>query len=127
MRMMILPLVLAAGACGAQTGPGDGQIWALQSLDGKPFAARATLDLSVPGRISGRAPCNGFGAELRAELPAFDPGPIRATRRACPELAAENAFLQALKGMSRAEQSGGRLVLTSQDGREMVFIPAPAE
>jgi len=96
--------------------------WQLRAIDGQAFAARASLDLSTQGRVTGQAPCNRFSAVLTGDLPAFRPGPIVATRMACADLAAEAAFLAALAAMTGAEvDEAGALVLSGPDGRRMVF------
>jgi heat shock protein HslJ len=129
MRGLLFPLLVVAGVAGAQAPVSPAEItgrWMLQRLDDQPFSARAEIDLSVPGQVSGHAPCNGFSGSRRGDWPDVEFGPLRSTRRACPELAAEHAFLMALQAMTRAEMREGQLVLTAQDGREMLFIPTPA-
>ena len=100
---------------------GAANTWQLVEIDGNAFAARATLDLSEAGRITGRAPCNGYFADQTAPYPWFRAGPIGVTRRACPDLQQENAFLSALPEMTLAEVSGGTLILSNDAGRQMVF------
>lgn len=96
--------------------------WRLSSLDGQPFPAAATIDLSEPGRIAGQGPCNRFFASYEGPLPDFRPGAIGATRMACPDLAAEAAFFSALSAMTRAEVTGPvTLTLTGAEGRRMEF------
>lgn len=97
----------------------------LTHLDGAPFAARATLDLSTPGRIGGQAPCNRYFADQAAPYPWFVAGPIGATRRACPDLSSETAYLAALADMDFAETLGTTLILSNSAGREMVFQALP--
>ena len=43
------------------------------------------------------------------------------TRRACPELAEETRFFQTLEDMTLAEVQGPVLILSNEDGTEMVF------
>jgi heat shock protein HslJ len=96
--------------------------WRLTSLDGQPFPAGATIDLSEPGRISGQGPCNRFFASYDGPLPDFRPGAIGATRMACPDLGAEAALFAALSAMTRAEVTGPvTLTLTGPEGRRMEF------
>ena len=97
----------------------------LTTLNGVPFTASATLDLSTPGKISGDAPCNRYFADQTAPYPWFDAGPIGATRRACPDLAAETAYLTALAAMEFAETLGDTLILSNSDGAELVFQALP--
>ncbi|EEW25416.1 META domain-containing protein [Rhodobacter ferrooxidans] len=123
---LLLALAMAGGAARAQDLPADAlaTIWQLQSLDGAAFAATATVELATPGQLAGQAPCNRYGAELLAPLPAFRPGPIWATRMACADLRLEADFLAALAAMTQAELSEGPVLrLTGPDGRHMEFAP----
>ena len=95
--------------------------WRLIQIDGKAFGAKATLSLAEPGKISGEAPCNRYFAEQTAPYPWFKAEQIGATRRACPDLAAENTFLQALGDMTLSEVAGDTLILSNEAGQEMVF------
>jgi heat shock protein HslJ len=58
---------------------------------------------------------------MAAPYPWFEAGDIAVTRRACPDLAAETAFFDALADMTLAEVAGDALILSTPDGREMVF------
>lgn len=105
---------------------GEGDVtWQLQSLDGQPFTAEATLAFPAEGQITGRGPCNSFSGSQTKPYPWFGAGPLRSTRRACPELAAEQAYLAALRAMTLAEVQGNTLILSNDQGREMVFSAAP--
>ena len=97
------------------------RIYVLQSLNGESFGPRATLVLQTGGTISGDGPCNSWRAEQSAPYPWWDVGPIAATRRACPELAAEQAYFDALGAMTLSEVSGDVLILSTTEGGEMVF------
>ena len=93
----------------------------LMTLDGIPVSADAALQVSEPGALAGEAPCNTFSAEVKAPYPWFELGPIRATRRACPGLAEEARLFETLQDMRFAEVQGSVLILTGEDGAEMVF------
>ena len=95
--------------------------WRLVSLNGADFTARATLSYLPDGTLQGEAPCNSYGAQLSAMPPAWAIGPIRATRMACDNLAAETAFMAALSAMTAAVQAADTLTLTAPDGSSMVF------
>lgn len=99
-----------------------GVLWQLSEIDGKPFAARALLEFPGIGRISGQAPCNRFSGEFWSAYPWFDPGPLSATRRACPDLAEEDRFFEALERMTLAEADHEFLILTDDARGSMVFI-----
>ncbi|MDJ0821501.1 MAG: META domain-containing protein [Paracoccaceae bacterium] len=120
---LIFALLIAACAEAEGTGGYDAPdvIWVLQSLDGAPFAADATLRFPALDRIAGEAPCNLYSGAQTGRYPAFRTGPILSTKRACPELAAEGQFFTALERMTRAEQSGETMLLSSEDGGQMVF------
>ncbi|MBV0913197.1 META domain-containing protein [Anianabacter salinae] len=119
---LTLPIVVA-GYLADETVSGfaGGQTYALTELDGAPFPARATLGFPSEGRVAGEAPCNAYSAPQTVPYPWIRIGPIVATRRACPDLQAEAAFLGALPHMTLVEVLGGTLVLRNDAGREMVF------
>ena len=100
----------------------DGVTWSLAEMNGQPFDAKATIQLGENGSVSGQAPCNSFGAALTVPYPWFELGPIRATKRACVDLAAENAFFNALSLMTLAEANGPNLILSNTEGGQMIFV-----
>ncbi|SLN29245.1 META domain-containing protein [Pseudooctadecabacter jejudonensis] len=93
----------------------------LIELDDAPFSATATIAFPQEGRVAGNGPCNGYSSIQTVPYPWFNLEFIRATRRACPELAEEAAFFAALQDMTLAEASGGVLILSNEEGRSMVF------
>lgn len=125
MTRLGLPLVLTLSACaGDETLSAyarPGAVYALQEIDGAPFAARATLRLPGAGQVAGEAPCNQYSARLTVPHPWFALDTLSATERACPDLQAEAAFFAALSAMTLAETAGEVLILSNDDGREMVF------
>ena len=46
---------------------------------------------------------------------------IAATKRACPDLAAESAYFTSLQAMTLSEVLGDVLILSNDEGDEMVF------
>lgn len=115
---------LALAGCKDETVTGygaAGKTWRLESIGAEPFDAEAVLSFPEPGRMTGEAPCNSFSAAQTAPYPWIAFGPIAVTRRACPDLEAEQAFLAALGSMSQAEILGDTLILRDEAGREMVF------
>ncbi|WP_318527815.1 META domain-containing protein [Defluviimonas sp. WL0050] len=125
MRLIfILPLLLATACQGNETvaayGAGNGS-WQLTEIDGVPFPARATLSFPEPGRIAGEAPCNIYSGRMDAPYPWFEAKDLAVTRRACPDLAEETTFFEGLSAMTLSEISGDTLILSTPDGREMVF------
>ena len=119
-----LVFTLAAGCARDETvgayGAAD-KIWVLSEIDGQLFPAEATLTFPGPGRIAGQAPCNRYFADMAAPYPWFETGPIASTRRICPDDAAERAYFEALSAMTLSEVLGDTLILSTEDGRSMVF------
>ena len=125
--MRLLPLVLIttlAGCWGDETISGyadPDREYRLIELDGTAFDARATIQFSEEGRVTGQAPCNTYFATQTVPYPWFNVDTIGATRMACPDLNTEARFFAALEEMSLAEVLGDTLILRNDAGREMVF------
>ncbi|MEH6645223.1 META domain-containing protein [Sulfitobacter sp.] len=100
---------------------GADRVWLLKELNGAPFPVRATLTFPKAGEIAGEGPCNRYFGGMKAPYPTFDAGPIGSTRRGCPEIEAEIAFLAALETATNSKVDGETLVLTSSDGTKMLF------
>jgi heat shock protein HslJ len=100
---------------------GADSTWVLTELRGEPVAARATMQFPEAGVIAGQAPCNRYRAALLVPYPWFDSGPVAATRMACPDLAAEKAFFQALEAATLSEIRDDTLILSDDDTVLMVF------
>lgn len=129
MRALAIAVLLAlpAACAGDETISGyadPGAIYVLAEIDGAPFPARATIAFPDEGRAAGDGPCNRWSAAQTAPYPWFGLGPVAATRRACPDLAAEGAFFEALGAMTLAEVQGPVLILSNEAGREMAFRAA---
>lgn len=99
----------------------SGKVWALSEIDGVAFSARTTMEFDKAGWIKGQAPCNRYLVQQKAPYPWFEVGPAMATKMACPDLAAENAFFTALSAMTLSEVGNEVLILTNDEGRTMVF------
>ncbi|RVT82296.1 META domain-containing protein [Rhodobacteraceae bacterium CCMM004] len=120
--------VLAAGVLAACT-PDEtisayadpGAVYRLIEVDGAPAGMQATLSFPAPGAVRGTGPCNAFTAAQGVPYPWIDVGPIAATRRACPDLAAETAYFAALEAATLAEVQGGTLILSDATGPRLVF------
>ncbi len=125
LRLAIIAGLFGLGQCGKdETVAGYGgadQVWELTELDGTTFTATATVTFPEPGKIAGKAPCNTYVGKMDAPYPWFETGPLAATQMACPDLESETAFLTALGEMSLSEVSGDTMILSNEDGREMVF------
>lgn len=121
MRYVLVLSFLTVG-CADETISGyadrDG-IYRLVELDGTAFESRATISFPEKGRIVGSGPCNAYSAAQTAPYPWIEIGPVVATRRACPDLEAEQRFFSALSASSLAEVTGSVLILSGDV--EMVF------
>ncbi|PSL17870.1 META domain-containing protein [Shimia abyssi] len=126
MRLILFIALLPLAAClrdetVTQYGGADYD-WTLQQVDGVPTNVRLTLQLQPGGTVQGTGPCNAFAAQQTAPYPWFVLEAFSTTEMACtPDEATVFADLQA---MSLVEVSGDRLILSTDDGREMVFSAA---
>jgi len=124
MRLIALIALSLLGYCKDETVSGyagTDVTWALHSINEAPFNARATLTFPQEGRIAGNAPCNSYFAAQTVPYPWFKAGPIGSTKRACPDLKAETLFFQTLAKMTLSEVAGDTLILSNDDGAQMVF------
>lgn len=120
--------LMGVSAC-TESVPDDGvyeTVWSLASVDGAAFGASATLNLAEDGRIFGNAPCNAYVGRSEGVWPALRFSSISVTRAACPELSAEQAFLQAMAGVRSVELTDQGMLLTGE-GAPLLFRPRPAE
>ncbi len=120
----LIPALLLLAACQSDetlVAYGGEGTWQLQSINDQPFTATATLTLGTEGQVSGKAPCNSYGASQTAPYPWFQLSPIRATKRACADLAAEHLFFKTLSSMTLSEISGPVLILSNDQGALMQF------
>ncbi|WP_420556813.1 META domain-containing protein [Roseovarius sp.] len=126
--LLTVPLVVSLLNCsGDETLSGHGaadRTWQLEELDGTAFDSTATITFPEEGKIVGEAPCNRYFAAQLQPYPWFEAAEIGTTRRACPDLAQETAFLDALGAMSLAEVTETTLILSTPEGREMIFRAA---
>ncbi len=116
--------LLALAGCRDESVAGYGALgtdWRLIEIDRKPVTAPVTLRFSDKGAITGEAPCNSYFGTQTAPYPWFSLKDVAATRRACPALDQETAYLQALTSMTLSEVAGDTLILSNEAGREMVF------
>ena len=100
------------------------QKWTLVEINDLPAPSPATLTFPETGWIAGQAACNSYRATMDVPYPWFETGPILATKSICPEIAAETAFLAALAEMTLSEVLGDTLILSTTDGRKLVFTTA---
>lgn len=96
-------------------------VYRLTEIAGAAFDARATISFPERGGLRGDGPCNSYTAKQTVPYPWFRVEALAATRRACPDLAAETAFFEALTSMTLVEVAGDLLILTNDTGGEMLF------
>jgi heat shock protein HslJ len=95
--------------------------WQLIELNEKPFAQPATLTLSQNDRILGQGPCNGFSANMIVPYPWFKAEALISTKMACPALAEETRYFNALGQATISEVLGDTMILSNTEGLKMVF------
>jgi heat shock protein HslJ len=127
MRLSVLSFAaLAACVTPALSDEIQGVDWHLVGLEGQEVAWNASLRLDGD-KVTGKAPCNRFFGTNAADLPAVSVTALGATKMACPDLAAEDAFFAALQAMQRAELDQGHLFLIGPEGRIMEFARDPGQ
>lgn len=122
--MRVLALLLLITACQRDetlTAYGAEGTWRLTHMNDQAFTATATISFSADGQVQGAAPCNTYGAQQTAPYPWFTLGPIRATKRACADLTAEQDYFAALTKMTLVEVSGDVLILSNDDDETLQF------
>jgi heat shock protein HslJ len=125
MRLSLLSLVaLVASMSPALSDDISGVKWHLVGLDGQRFDGSATLGFKGQS-LTGKAPCNKYFARNMASLPDLALQGIGSTKMACPDLAAERIYLEALGAMQRVELDQGHLFLIGPEGRVMEFVADP--
>ena len=120
---LTLPILLAA-CLKDETVSGyvdQSAVFRLVEVDASPYEFKATISFPNTGVIRGEGPCNTYAAEQSSPYPWFTIGPIRATRRACAELAQETQFFSILESMTLIEALGTVIILRDDAGSEMVF------
>lgn len=93
----------------------------LVEIDGASFGAGATIQFPQTGSVTGQAPCNSFGGDQLAPYPWLEFGAFRVSRRDCAQSGQERQFFAALTSMTQVEAVGDALILSNEDGGEMVF------
>jgi heat shock protein HslJ len=122
---------LITAACASSAPPAEssdlaGTDWTVQSIDGQPTQTRApSVQFAAEDRISGSASCNRFFGVYEAAGGAIDVRALGHTEMACetPLMTQEAAFLGVLDDAERYQRRGDRLVITADDGRNIVLAP----
>jgi heat shock protein HslJ len=105
-----------------------GTIWRLAAFDGVATApaldgVEVTLEFDQDAggglRMGGKSGCNRYTAGATASGDTLTFSAIAGTRMMCPDpqMAVEDAYLQALDSVSRYEEHGDQLVLFYDDGQ----------
>ncbi len=127
-----LRLVMAGGSAGVPPVPLVGSEWRLVRIvsaggEVRPGAGEThTLAFLPDGRFGGQAHCNRYGGTVTLGADgtvAF--GDAATTLVACPGPTTADAFLGALAGSTRVEQTGDGLVLHTSGGGTLHFEPLP--
>jgi heat shock protein HslJ len=104
---------------GRRTGGGL-EAWGIVVIDGETVRPAEDYNLQfIEGLIHGQAGCNRFSGPYREAIRTLTPGPIMATRMACPEprMRHEQRVLQLLSGPLRfSYPDGDTLVLAGNGG-----------
>lgn len=97
-----------------------GTAWRIVAIDGRAVPGGPAYFLNFEqARLSGKAGCNGFGGSDEVSGRTLVPGPIAATRMACPgpTMDHERRALAILRGPVQIEYRGGdMLILRGRDG-----------
>lgn len=84
------------------------------------------LTLNNEGKVLGHAGCNSLNGSYQQDGETLSFGPIATTRKACPEMEGEQAFLQALKATSRFRIDGELLTLFDDNNQPLAGFQAIA-
>ncbi len=122
---------LVAAACASTAPPAlssdlAGTNWAVQSINGAAVTGRALVAFAPEDRISGATGCNRFSGVYEAQGGRIDVRALGRTEMACapPVMNQEDAFLDVLDKAAQYERQQNRLVITAEDGRNIVLAPA---
>lgn len=125
---------LAAAACASMSPPAlssdlAGTRWLVQLINGRPTQAQqASITFAPEDRISGTAGCNRFFGVYEAAEGAIDVRALGRTEMACEGqvMRQEEAVLGVLDGAETYALQGERLVITAENGANLVLVPAPS-
>ena len=103
--------------------------WQLSALGDKTLDAsqqQPYLTLDGEGNVHGNAGCNGLNGSYQLKDDTLSFGTIATTRKACPDMAREQAFLQALKAASGLRIDGELLTLFDDNNQPLAGFQAIA-
>lgn len=84
------------------------------------------LTLDSDGKVHGNAGCNGLNGSYEQKGESLTFGPLATTRKACPDMEGEQAFLQALKAVSGFRIDGELLTLFDDNDQPLAGFQAIA-
>ena len=104
--------------------------WQLRALGDEIVDANSEqqpyLTLDNGGKVHGHAGCNGLNGSYQHNGDALSFGAIATTRKACPDMEGEQAFLQALKAASGYRIDGELLTLFDDNDQPLAGFQAIA-
>jgi heat shock protein HslJ len=106
----------------ASAAPIEAITWVLTTMPGGAPVADGTFTtlLLADGRLSGNAPCNQYSGDYTLDGSSITIGSIVRTRLACPDLAQEDAYLEALGEVTSYVLQDDMLVLVGPDGTALL-------
>ena len=102
------------------------KVWKLESYGAPGEMTEAPADMEITltmdlkeNRISGKAACNNYNGQMEGT----GVGMVISTKMACPEpmMNMETTYLQMLEQVTASSIEGDKLVMTLDDGRQLVF------
>ncbi|NSX53927.1 META domain-containing protein [Parasulfitobacter algicola] len=96
-------------------------IYELIEINNMVVSSLATIQFPSKGKVTGQGPCNRFNAKQSAPYPWINLSLIESTELACPKLTDERQYFESLGKMTLAEVSGDVLILSNDEGDQMVF------
>ena len=104
--------------------------WQLSALGDKTLDASSKqqpyLTLDSEGNVHGNAGCNGLNGSYQLNNYSLSFGAIATTRKACPDMTGEQAFLQALKATNGFRIDGELLTLFDDNNQSLAGFQAIA-
>jgi putative lipoprotein len=104
--------------------------WQLSALGNEildPASQQAPyLTLDSEGKVRGHAGCNGLNGSYQHDDDSLSFGAIATTRKACPDMEGEQAFLQALKASRQFRIDGELLTLFDANNQPLAGFQAIA-
>ncbi|MFC3167118.1 META domain-containing protein [Paracoccus fontiphilus] len=105
-----------------------GSSFTVARIDGAPAPAAVTFEVGEGSRVTGRAPCNRYSAQLTERDGAMTVSGTVMTRMACAEAdrnLAEMRFGNALGSVTAARRVADGIALIDPEGKERIgLVPA---